>query len=82
MSPYLVLSTIIAVAYGAAFHLWKGRGVRELLLYLIASWLGFALGQMLGESIGSELLLIGPVHILEGTVVSWAAILAAWWLKV
>jgi len=82
MSPALLLSALIASIYGALFHVWRGRSFRELPLYLIASGLGFALGQFAGNLIGLHIFVIGPIHVIEATLGSWAMLFIARWLKV
>ena len=81
MSPALLLSFLIAVIYGALFHAWRGRTFRELPLYLFAAALGFALGQLAGDAIGLDMFMIGPVHIIEASLVSWIVLFIARWLK-
>ena len=59
--PTLILALLIASLYGALFHLIRGGGPGRIFLYLLLSWVGFALGHLnLGMStIGSLLLLMG-----------------------
>jgi len=78
--PGLLIAAVISTLYGAAFHVWQGGGPRRLLLYLPASWVGFALGQAVGMLIGLRFLMIGPVNWGLATVGSALALLAAWWL--
>lgn len=82
MSPTLLLSALIASIYGALFHVWRGRSFRDLPLYLIASGLGFALGQLIANLIGLDIFTIGPIHIIEASLGSWAMLFIARWLKV
>jgi uncharacterized membrane protein YjjP (DUF1212 family) len=80
ISPSLVLSAILSTAYAAGFHLVFGGKGRHLLLYLFASWLGFALGQLIGGAIGISVLDIGPVHTVAASLGSWLALITARWL--
>jgi len=82
MSPFLLLSSLIAGIYGALFHLWRGRTFRELPLYLIAAIVGFALGELAGDAIGLNVFMIGPLHIVEASLASWSMLFIARWLKV
>lgn len=82
MPPALLLSALIAGIYAALFHLWRGRAFRELPLYLIASGLGFALGQLAGNAIGLDFFLVGAIHIIEASLGSWVLLFVARWLKV
>jgi uncharacterized membrane protein YeaQ/YmgE (transglycosylase-associated protein family) len=76
-SPSIVFSFILATLYGAAFHVISGGDARRLALFLLAAWLGFALGQTLGETFGMSLMDIGPLHILPATVGAWLALVVA-----
>jgi hypothetical protein len=73
---------LIASIYGALFYLWRGRTFRELPLYLVASGLGFALGQLAGNLFGLDIFTIGPIHIIEASLGSWVMLFIARWLKV
>ncbi|GIV81152.1 MAG: hypothetical protein KatS3mg051_0506 [Anaerolineae bacterium] len=76
-SPTFVFSVIVATLYGAGFHLVSGGDARRLALFLLASWLGFALGHSAGEVLGVTLLDIGPLHMLSATVGAWLALVVA-----
>ncbi len=80
-SPPLVLSIVLASIYSALFHLWQGHGVKELALYWIAALSGFGLGQLASYSLGLNVLMIGQIHVLEGTLVCWLFLFAVKWLK-
>ena len=80
ISPGLALSVLIATAYGAAFHLWRGGGFGVLLRYLVAAWAGFAAGQVVGWLAGWEFLMLGQVHMLEGTLGSVLLLFIMSWL--
>jgi hypothetical protein len=67
----------LSTVYGALFHLWLGGGSRRLALYLLAAWLGFALGHYVGEALGIGVLKIGPLNALTGTFGSAVALGAA-----
>lgn len=82
MPPSLLLSTLIAGIYGALFHLWRGRTLRELPLYLGAAFAGFALGELAGDAIGLDIFMIGPLHVVEASLGSWITLFIARWLKV
>jgi hypothetical protein len=75
--PTLLLAFALATIYGAGFHLWQGGGARRLLLYLLAGWMGFALGHLVGEWVGMRLLMIGGLNALTATLGSAIALFAA-----
>lgn len=80
-SPPLILSLIIASSYAAIFNLWQGGSARDLLIYLAACWLGFAIGELVGDFLGWNILMIGQIHVLEGTVGCLGLLCLAKWLK-
>lgn len=77
----LVLGFILATLYGAFFHLIMGGRPGRIILYLVASWVGFALGHFIGDLLGIELLKLGALHLLSASVGSWLALLLAWFLS-
>ncbi len=82
MPPYILLSLLLGATYGTLFHLWRGQNLRDLIIYFLMGIIGFGLGQGLGNILGVNLLLIGPVHIIEATVTSWVGLFAIQWLKI
>lgn len=80
-SPSLVLILLLAIIYGALFHLWKGRSWRDLALFIVVAIIGMGLGQLLGPVLGLNLARMGPTYLLEGTVLAWLFMLAAAWQK-
>jgi len=81
LSPPWVFSLILASAYAAFFSLWQGGSARDLLIYLLACWLGFAIGELVGDFLGLDILMIGEIHVLEGTVGSLLLLFLAKWSK-
>lgn len=75
--PALVFSFVLATLYGAAFHLVCGGDARRLALFLLAAWMGFALGQAFADMLGTTFLDIGALHMLAATVGAWLALVVA-----
>lgn len=75
LNPTLLLGLLLGVGYAALFHLWTGRTLRDLAIYLVASLVGFSLGQWAGQSTGLTLFRIGQLHILETAVGAFLALL-------
>jgi hypothetical protein len=73
--PALLLGIVLCVIYAGLLHLWKGRTLRDLLLYLVASAGGFAIGQLLGILLQIPLPRIGQVHVVEATIFAWVALI-------
>jgi hypothetical protein len=80
-SPAFVLSLVLASLYGALFHLIWGKSWSDFFLYWVSAILGFGLGQAIGNVIALKVLLVGEVHLLEASLVCWAALFIARWLK-
>ena len=68
LSPALWLGLLLALAYGALCTLWRGGGWRQLPRDLAAACVGFGLGQLAGSLLGINLLRVGQVHVLWGTL--------------
>jgi uncharacterized membrane protein YeaQ/YmgE (transglycosylase-associated protein family) len=66
-SPTITFAFIIATLYGALFHLIRGGDIRRLAVYMLAGWLGFLLGQMVGMTTNFPFFNIGPIHMIPAT---------------
>ena len=78
----LLLAVALATMYGAGFHVWQGGGARRLALYLLAGWLGFALGHIIGSVLNLQLLMIGELNFFTATLGSALALFLARWLVI
>ena len=61
--PAILFGWLLASIIGFTFHLVRGGTLRRIALYLITSWLGFALGQQLGAMTGTTLLRLGAINL-------------------
>jgi uncharacterized membrane protein YeaQ/YmgE (transglycosylase-associated protein family) len=75
LNPTLLLAALLAIGYASLFHLWTGRSLRDLLVYLIAAGVGVAIGQWIGGTLGLNVLRIGQLHTIEVTVGAFLALL-------
>ncbi len=66
--------------YGALFHLIRGGDARQLLLYMVASWMGFIIGHNLSPLVQAHIYAIGPLNAGVATLGSALALLVAHWL--
>lgn len=81
ISPPVILAVSIASIYAVLYNLWRGGALRNLSFYVVAAWVGFGLGQFAGWLVGLNWLTIGPLHILEGTLLSWGLLFLVNWLR-
>jgi hypothetical protein len=71
--PGLTFGFILATLLGAIFHLIFGGDARRLALFLLAGWLGFGLGQVLGLLFEINIFTVGSLRMLSavtGTLVA------------
>lgn len=76
----LILGLLVASGYAALFHLIIGGPIRRLLIYLLAAWAGFAVGQFVGTMLNIDFLKLGTLHFLAASIGAWGALLISWWL--
>jgi hypothetical protein len=68
MSASVVFAAIIVAGLGLVYHLWRGGGFFRLIVSIGAAGLGFAIGQLVGQFFGWQLVMIGEVHLAEGLI--------------
>ena len=73
----LTFAFILATLLGALFHLIVGGDARRLALFLLAGWLGFAIGHVVGAALEINLLNIGTLRVLPAGVGSLIALIFA-----
>jgi hypothetical protein len=79
--PLLVLSLVIATLYSALFHLLWGKTFKELAVSWLSGIVGFGLGQVLASAFGWVGILIGELHLLAASAMSWLLMALAKRLK-
>ena len=62
-APNFVFGMVIATLLGVLFHLWRDGGLGKLLFYILVSWFGFAVGQVVGGWMNVQFLSIGALHL-------------------
>ena len=75
LNPTLLLALLLVIGYASLFHLWTGRSLHDLFVYLIAAAVGVAVGQWIGGRLAIDVLRIGQLHALEVTVGAFLALL-------
>ena len=69
----LLLGILFSIGYASLYHLWIGRSGRDLILLILMSFVGFGIGHAIGTLLQIELFQIGQLHIVEGSIGSWLA---------
>ena len=78
--PATTFGFILATLFGAGFHLIMGGDARRLALFLLAGWIGFGLGQLVGSVIGINILNIGTLRIFSASIGALIALLVTHFL--
>lgn len=78
--PALLFGLVVAFLAGALFHALRGGGGWHLLLHLVSSAFGFALGQAAGMWFGIALYRVGILDLGLGIFGSLVFLLAVAWL--
>jgi hypothetical protein len=67
-TPALLLSTLVALAYGSTYYLFRGKRLSDLPVFLLAALLGFACGWLAAALL--ELLppTMGEIHLVEASL--------------
>lgn len=76
----IVLGFLLSTAYGAGFHFLLGGPARRIVLYVLAAWVGFALGHFLGDLLNIDILKLGVVHLFSASLGAWIALIVSWLL--
>lgn len=61
--PALLFALIVALFYGAFYHLIRGGSFWRLMLYFCLSVVGFAMGHLVGMWRGWQLLPLGALNM-------------------
>ena len=77
LGPTFVFAFVVATLMGATFHLIVGGNARRLALFLLAGWIGFALGHLGGKSLGISVFPIGELQIVPAVVGAIFTLVAA-----
>jgi uncharacterized membrane protein YeaQ/YmgE (transglycosylase-associated protein family) len=77
----MILGLILSTLYGALFHLWRGGNAGRLLLYLILAWIGFWVGQFIGNLLNISIDTLGQLHIVAATLGSLVLLFIGYWLS-
>jgi hypothetical protein len=79
--PALLFALLVALLYGALYHLVRGGGFWRLVLCLRLSILGFAAGHLVGMWRGWLLLPLGTLNLGLSSIGSILVLLIGDWLS-
>lgn len=79
--PALLFAILLALLYGALYHLLRGGGFWRLVLFLGLSVLGFGAGHLVGLWRGWVFLPVGSLNLGMSTVGSILILLVGDWLS-
>jgi hypothetical protein len=79
--PTLLFALLVALFYGALYHLVRDGGFWRLLLYFILSVLGFLLGHLIGIWRGWTFLPLGALNLGLSSLGSVMVLLFGDWLS-
>jgi len=77
-----LVSSMLATLWAGIFHLLFGKRFTDLILYWFVGLIGFAIGQAMAEALSLHWMMVGQVHVLEGSIACWIALVVARALKV
>ena len=79
--PTLFLGLILSTLYGALFHLWRGGNAGRLILYILLAWIGFWLGQLVGNLANVSFDTLGQLHLVVASLGSIIFLIVGYWLS-
>jgi len=79
--PTLLFALLVALLYGALYHLVRGGGFWRLFLYFGLSLLGFVLGHLVGLWRGWVFIPLVSVNLGLSTIGSFLILLIGDWLS-
>ena len=78
--PTLLFALLVAIFYGALYHLIRGGSFWRLILYISLSIFGFVMGHLLGLWRGVVLIPIGSINFGLSSIGSLLVLLFGDWL--
>ena len=68
MTPWLLITVLLAVMNLAGFLVLRGRWGRVVLVLAVAALVGTAAGDAVGRATGLEILQLGDYHVVAASV--------------
>lgn len=82
MTPQAFLfGALVSTLIGALFHLWRGGGLKRLLLYIALSWIGFWGGHFLAAQLEWTFAAVGSLNLGMGIILAILVLVVGYWLS-
>lgn len=75
-----IFGWLFATLLAALFHLWRDGGFWKLVLFMVASWVGFLIGHLMAVSYEFNFMMVGSLHLGGGLIGSVIALFVSHWL--
>jgi hypothetical protein len=79
--PSFLFALLIALLYGALYHLIRDGGVSHLLMYMGLSATGFGAGHLIGVWLGWDFFPLGQINLGFASVGSVVILIIGDWLS-
>lgn len=79
--PALLFAFLLALLYGARYHLVRNGGFWRLILYFILSVIGFAIGHFMGLWRGWVFISVGSLNLGMSSLCSLIILIFGDWLS-
>jgi hypothetical protein len=79
--PTLILAILVALFYGAVYHLIRGGSAWRLLFYFVLSLLGFGIGHLIGIWRDWTIIAVGSLNLGLSSIVSLTVLILGDWLS-
>ena len=79
--PSLLLALLIALLYGALYHLLRNGGIGHLLMYMGLSAIGFGIGHLVGIWLGVDFFPLGQINLGFASIGSLLVLIIGDWLS-
>lgn len=80
-NPSFIIAALLASLYGALYHFIRGGGPGRIFLSLFLSWIGFALGHLIGDWQKWILFPMGQLNLGMSTIGSLLLLVLGDWLS-
>jgi hypothetical protein len=81
MPPVLIISPVLGSLYGLLFFMMVGAKQRRMINFWLVGAAGFLLGQFVAEYVQLSHFTLGDVHVVEGSLLCWAALIVLYLRK-